>query len=293
VRNLSAETAGFPLAIGILLALCGIALIGRAMYLPAAPTLRWGAAALGLIAALFIAEAVAIQLWGFEWSMRFGPAEFAAVIVLRLAVAIALARASRLRGFGMVLLGLLLSVIGLDISTGILRLTFGSELLVEGIILPTAALGILVVADAALCLYSPSRFLVTYARQLAGWTPGWLARAPALALRLVALVAIAAAAWAVIAWEGTAVELVPLALFGAFGFACRICDWNRLLLLIALGTGTQLEENIRRALLVSRNDPEIFVRSPIAAVLLAAAVVALALAAADRCGAFRARGDSR
>jgi len=112
-----------------------------------------------------------------------------------------------------------------------------------------------------------------------------------LALRLVALVAIAAAAWAVIAWGGTAAELVPLALFGVFGLACRIFDWNRLLLLIALGTGTQLEQNIRRALLVSRNDLEIFVRSPVAVGLMAAVLVVLALAAADRLGAFRARGN--
>ena len=65
--------------------------------------------------------------------LRLGPPEIAALIVLKLALAIALARLSRLRALGMVLLGLWLTVIGLDRITGQLRLTFGVEALIDGI----------------------------------------------------------------------------------------------------------------------------------------------------------------
>lgn len=99
-----------------------------------------------------------------------GPPELVTLIVLTLAAAIALAHLSRVRAAGMILLGLLLSTVGTDLATGTLRLTMGLDQLQDGVPFRPVALGLIVVADSAICLVSPTLLLRTYARQVAGWT---------------------------------------------------------------------------------------------------------------------------
>jgi TctA family transporter len=57
-------------------------------------------------------------------------------------------------------------------------------------------------------------------------------------------------------------------LFGVLGVACKILGWNRVVLILALAGGGLLEENIRRAMLISRGDPTVFVRWPFSATLV-------------------------
>lgn len=264
-----ADRAGaFPNAIGVLAAAAGIALIVQGRFGAHAPPGRWNAFAVAIIAIVFVAILVAAQLWGHRLAFALGPPEFVALIVLRYAIVLALARASRLRAVGMILLGVWLSMIGLDVVTGDVRLTFGLEPLEDGILLPVLALGLLVVADGMICIASPPLFLALYARQVAGWTPPGLSRVWDIALRIAAAAAIAAAFYYAFALQFGMEDVVELMLFGLFGIAARVLDWNRLALLFAFSSGALLEQGVQHSLLLSRGDPTIFIRIPVAAALL-------------------------
>ena len=71
----------------------------------------------------------------------------------------------------------------------------------------------------------------------------------------------------------TSFDLVQTAFFGAIGvlFAKLECEPAPLLLGFVLGP--MMEENLRRALLLSRGDPTVFATRPISAGLLAAAIL--------------------
>ena len=59
-------------------------------------------------------------------ALQFGPTEYFALMVVGLVTAISLAHGSQLKGFAMVVFGLLLGIVGTDVQTGTLRYTFGS-----------------------------------------------------------------------------------------------------------------------------------------------------------------------
>src|SRR5690606_18655163 len=60
-----------------------------------------------------------------EVAIRFGPADYFALMVLGLVASIVLASGSLLKAVGMVLLGLLLGLVGSELNTGAQRFTFG------------------------------------------------------------------------------------------------------------------------------------------------------------------------
>jgi TctA family transporter len=200
------------------------------------------------------------------------------IILFVLAVAIALARASRLRAAGMLLLGALIATVGSDPETGSERLTMGLNSLADGISRVAVMLGF-AAADGALCAVSPSLLLASYARKVGRR----LARKPwlpvSLLLRVAGVLLVAAAFYADYVFEGAGWPVSQIAAFAAFGIACQLLGWNRLVLLMAMVLGPLLEENIRRALLISRGDPATFLRWPISGtvLLLAAAILTLAI----------------
>ena len=69
------------------------------------------------------------------------------------------------------------------------------------------------------------------------------------------------------------VEVMLAAGFGVVGYIFFKLDCEPAPLILALVLGPLMEENLRRALLISRGDPLIFVQRPISAVLLAMAAV--------------------
>ncbi|KDE41169.1 Tricarboxylate transport membrane protein TctA [Nitrincola lacisaponensis] len=73
--------------------------------------------------------------------LKFGPAEYFALMVLGLIAASILSSGNALRGFGMVVLGLLMGVVGTDVNTGVNRFTFGYIELWDGISLLALAMG--------------------------------------------------------------------------------------------------------------------------------------------------------
>jgi len=77
-----------------------------------------------------------------EVALRFGSVEYFSLMVLGLVAAMVIASRSLLKALGMVLLGLLLGLVGLDVTTGGARFTFGFLRLVDGISLVVIAVGL-------------------------------------------------------------------------------------------------------------------------------------------------------
>ncbi|MFG1265991.1 MULTISPECIES: tripartite tricarboxylate transporter permease [Xanthobacter] len=70
-------------------------------------------------------------------------------------------------------------------------------------------------------------------------------------------------------------DVYTMALFGLLGYALVKLDCEPAPLLLGFVIGPMLEEYLRRAMLISRGDPTVFVTRPISAVLLLLAVAAL------------------
>ncbi|MEP9351658.1 tripartite tricarboxylate transporter permease [Xanthobacter sp. KR7-225] len=75
--------------------------------------------------------------------------------------------------------------------------------------------------------------------------------------------------------NNNAFDVYSMALFGVLGYALVKLDCEPAPLLLGFVIGPMLEEYLRRAMLISRGDPMVFVTRPISAVLLALAAIAL------------------
>jgi TctA family transporter len=75
-------------------------------------------------------------------ALLFGPKEFFALMILGLVVASVLSSGPFIEGIGMVVLGMLLSLVGTDISTGTQRFAFGIPQLFDGLDFVPLAMGI-------------------------------------------------------------------------------------------------------------------------------------------------------
>ena len=293
------DTWFFPAAAAALLVVVGLVLILRGSFLGHGRSQRWSLSAL-VTTSVLVVLVLAVQpavISGLAMSIasialplglelftalldvqrslqsammfdRLGPPELATLIVLTLAAAIALARLSRLRAAGMVLLGLLLSTVGTDLATGTLRLTMGLDGLQDGVPFLAAALGLIIVADSAIGLASPILLLRTYARQVAGWADPQLPTDTAIVFRIIAALAIAAAGMLAFALTYSTFDIGVLVAFSIFGVTCKVLGWNRLVLILAMAYGPELEEHFRRSMLLSNGDPAIFMRWPLGATFL-------------------------
>ncbi|HWO42800.1 MAG TPA: tripartite tricarboxylate transporter permease [Candidatus Eisenbacteria bacterium] len=75
-------------------------------------------------------------------ALTFGPAEYFSLMVLGLVASMVLAHGSLLHAAGMALLGLLLGLIGTDVTSGAQRFTFDIPYLADGIGFVTVAMGV-------------------------------------------------------------------------------------------------------------------------------------------------------
>lgn len=75
-------------------------------------------------------------------AIKFSAAEYSAMMVLGLVASAVIADSPLYKSVGMVMLGILLGLVGMDIHTGALRMTFGQFELMEGIDLVAMSMGI-------------------------------------------------------------------------------------------------------------------------------------------------------
>jgi TctA family transporter len=77
-----------------------------------------------------------------ELALAFGPADYFSLMVLGLVASVVLAHGSLLKAIAMILLGLLVGLVGTDVSSGLYRFTFGQPEMVEGVSFIAVAMGL-------------------------------------------------------------------------------------------------------------------------------------------------------
>ena len=77
-----------------------------------------------------------------EFALRFGPTEMFSLMLFGLTMVVGLMGASIIRGLVAMFIGLMLSVIGMDPISGVLRFTFNQPFLINGLDLVTIAMGL-------------------------------------------------------------------------------------------------------------------------------------------------------
>jgi putative tricarboxylic transport membrane protein len=70
-------------------------------------------------------------------------------------------------------------------------------------------------------------------------------------------------------------DVVLTCIFGVLGYFCTKLECEPAPLILGFILGPMMEENLRRAMLLSRGDPSTFVTKPISATLLAVSVLML------------------
>lgn len=265
----------FPALIALCMCVAGVWIALAGWLTRDIPPFRWTWVTLLIAGAIGLALTIALTMYFARTFLLLGPPEYAATIFLLLAQAVAFARRAHLRALGMVLIGLLLSTVGLDIITGRMRFTFGLEPLYDGLGILIVLPGMLIVSEAMLYLVSPQRWAAAFS-WIAGKKPE-PGRALVFFLRVLAVIAIIASVWLAYANSRLLSDVVLLFVFGFFGVVCLLCGWNRIVLLFAFYYGAQLEQSLRQSLVIADQSFSIFLR-PESRLLVALGLVVLAIA---------------
>lgn len=106
----------------------------------------------GTVSTLLIA-AVALPMTVL--ALRFGPADYASLMIFGLVGAVILASGSILKAVAMVLVGLFLGLVGIDINSGAMRYTFGYPPLTDGVDFVALAVGLFGISEIVRNLANP------------------------------------------------------------------------------------------------------------------------------------------
>ena len=93
-------------------------------------------------------------------ALQFGPVEYFSMMLLGLIAAVILARGSVLKAVAMVVLGLLLGLVGTDVTSGIARLNMGLRTLADGIDFVVVAMGLFGYTEIINSLEGPEKRIV-------------------------------------------------------------------------------------------------------------------------------------
>jgi putative tricarboxylic transport membrane protein len=98
-----------------------------------------------------------------ELALKFGPAEYFSLMVLGLIAAVVLAHGSVIKAIAMIVLGLLLGLIGTDVTSGVERYTFGVPELADGLDFVVIAMGVFGIGEIVSNLERPEEHRETFA----------------------------------------------------------------------------------------------------------------------------------
>jgi len=243
-----------PVWLGIILAMLGILILAKSFMEtycePRILTFNWRLLLLFIGALIFTKWFPNALVYFF---FRTGPPGSFSLFVFYLAIWAALASGSLTKAMAMIVLGLLLSTVGTDAHTAQERFVFGIEHLAHGINVSSVLVGAVGIGLWAKLPKSPYR---------------------------VGLLVLLAAYGCLIYWQlgYDAFFLISTILFGLAGYLWTKLKCVSAPLLFALTVGPQMEENFRRAMMLSRGNVAIFVSRPWSAAFLALALIALILA---------------
>ena len=112
---------------------------------PALATAAIGSFVAGTIATVLLTLLAPVVV---EVALKFGPAEYFALMVFAFVTVAAVLGASTVRGLSMLFLGLLFGLVGIDDQTGQMRFAFGIPELMDGIDVVVLAVGLFAVGEA-------------------------------------------------------------------------------------------------------------------------------------------------
>ena len=82
-----------------------------------------------------------------EFALRFGPAEYASLMLLGLVASSTVGQGSPIKGVAMMVFGLILGVVGTDVGSGVQRFAFGVAELGDGVGLIALAMGLFAITE--------------------------------------------------------------------------------------------------------------------------------------------------
>ena len=97
-------------------------------------------------------------------ALKFGPPEYFSLVCMSMTVLVYLAKGSVVKAIIMILVGLVLSTVGIDLISGMPRFAFGSSTLTDGLGLVPVAMGLFGIAEVLTNLEGPSERSVLQAK---------------------------------------------------------------------------------------------------------------------------------
>ncbi len=107
-----------------------------------------------------------------EIALKFGPAEYFSLMVMGLVASVVLAHGSLIKAIAMILLGLLLGLVGTDVTSGTPRFTFDTPELADGINFVIVAMGMFGLGEIIRNLENEETRDV-FSRKITGLLPTW------------------------------------------------------------------------------------------------------------------------
>lgn len=151
----------------VVMCLDGYAMAQQGRAGPALAMTTIASFAAGCVATLVIAYfAPALAMW----ALHFGSPEYFSLMVLGLVTATAMSQGSTVKAVAMVVLGLLLGLVGTDVTSGLYRFTFGFPELADGLSFVILAMGLFGVAEIIFSLSRQSK-PINYKGSIRGLMP--------------------------------------------------------------------------------------------------------------------------
>lgn len=114
---------------------------------------RAGPALATAAVASFVAGVISTLLVAFfgpligKWALEFGPAEYCSLMLMGLGFSAVLAHGDLIKSLAMVTLGLMLGIVGTDVTSGLPRFTFGIPELRDGVGFTVIAVGLFAIVE--------------------------------------------------------------------------------------------------------------------------------------------------
>jgi TctA family transporter len=106
-------------------------------------------------------------------ALKFNSPEYFALMLMALVCASVVGSGSLLKSLGMVVVGLLLGIVGTDVSSGKLRFTFGVDELSDGVGIAVVAMGVFGLAEIVRNLAAPELTHTILRGRIKGLLPSW------------------------------------------------------------------------------------------------------------------------
>ncbi|MBP0441173.1 tripartite tricarboxylate transporter permease [Tianweitania sediminis] len=126
--------------------------------------------AAGSIATLVIAAAAPLLA---AFALEFHAPDYFALMVLGLIASVVLAQGSVLKALSMIIFGLIVGIVGTDVTTGVSRMTLGRAELIDGVSIVAVAMGIFGLGEIMQNLTHGDEGRSSYRAQLNSLLPSW------------------------------------------------------------------------------------------------------------------------